>query len=166
MKEWLKLEEIAVYLKMSQASLYKMAQKGKIPAVKLGRTWRFNREAVDGWLEKSRHSTPYSEFPWQDCLDFFMEGLRKEFDNRFASLWVYGSWARGEATADSDIDLLIVMHPVESGDANKIRLLAYEATFGRGRLLPFSTQIVDQETFLTSLEPLLLNVRKEGRRAA
>lgn len=164
MKEWLRLDELANYLKISKASLYKMAQDREIPAAKLGRSWRFNRTTVDEWLEKS--SPPSSEFPWQDCLNHFLEALKEEFEDRFASLWVYGSWARGQAQAESDVDLLIVMHPLKTGDSVRIRSLAYEATFGQGRSVLFSTQIVDQGTFLTSLEPLLLNVRKEGRRAA
>ena len=151
---------------MSQATLYKMAQQGKIPAVKVGRGWRFDREAVDRWLQGRTPAHRSTEFPWQDCLDLLIENLRGRFGGRFASVWVYGSWARHEAQPESDIDLLVVMDPLQPGDSKRIRDLAYQATFGRNRLFVFSVQVVGQRDFLTETEPLLLNVRKEGLRAA
>ena len=39
--EILTLEEVAVYLKAGKRTVYRLAQKGEIPAVKLGGTWRF-----------------------------------------------------------------------------------------------------------------------------
>lgn len=37
---------------MSTSSIYKMAQAGKIPAYKVGKQWRFKKEAIDRWVEK------------------------------------------------------------------------------------------------------------------
>ncbi len=45
------IEELASYLKISKSTLYKLAQEGKLPAQKVGRHWRFHREAVDEWLK-------------------------------------------------------------------------------------------------------------------
>ena len=42
--------ETAQYLRISQSSLYKLAQGGRIPCQKVGRHWRFRREAIDLWL--------------------------------------------------------------------------------------------------------------------
>ena len=50
--KWLTLEQIAEYLQMSESSIYKMAQGGKIPAYKVGRQWRFKKEKIDKWVEK------------------------------------------------------------------------------------------------------------------
>ncbi len=54
MERWLTLEQIAEYLQMSTSSIYKMAQKGKIPAYKVGRQWRFRKEEIDKWIEKQK----------------------------------------------------------------------------------------------------------------
>ncbi|MCL0034826.1 helix-turn-helix domain-containing protein [Dehalococcoidia bacterium] len=54
MDKWLTLEQIAEYLQMSTSSIYKMAQKGKIPAYKVGRQWRFKKEEIDRWIEKGK----------------------------------------------------------------------------------------------------------------
>ena len=47
------ISELSKYLKISRSTLYKLAQEGKLPAQKVGRHWRFHREAVDEWLGKS-----------------------------------------------------------------------------------------------------------------
>ena len=44
------IAEVAEYLRIPRASVYKLAQQGRIPCQKVGRHWRFRREAVDEWL--------------------------------------------------------------------------------------------------------------------
>lgn len=48
--EILTLEEVAVYLKAGKRTVYRLAQKGEIPAFKLGGTWRFRRSELDSWI--------------------------------------------------------------------------------------------------------------------
>ena len=50
MKEVMTLEELAEYLQVSQKSVLRMAQTGKIPAAKVASQWRFMRSVVDDWL--------------------------------------------------------------------------------------------------------------------
>ena len=47
--EIMTLEETAKYLKIGKSTLYKMARKGKIPAVKIANQWRFRKEDIDKW---------------------------------------------------------------------------------------------------------------------
>ncbi|MCD6194337.1 MAG: helix-turn-helix domain-containing protein [Candidatus Aminicenantes bacterium] len=54
MDKWLTLEQIAEYLQMSTSSIYKMSKKGKIPAYKVGRQWRFKKEEIDRWIEEGK----------------------------------------------------------------------------------------------------------------
>jgi excisionase family DNA binding protein len=54
---WLTVEELADYLKLSQAKLYRMAQEGRIPASKIGSQWRFDREEIDEWARRQRPAT-------------------------------------------------------------------------------------------------------------
>lgn len=49
------LEEVASYLRLSKDTVYRMAQRGRIPASKVGMQWRFRREDVDQWLDKNRN---------------------------------------------------------------------------------------------------------------
>jgi excisionase family DNA binding protein len=48
--EILTLEEVAAYLKAGKRTVYRLAQKGDIPAFKLGGTWRFRRSELDSWI--------------------------------------------------------------------------------------------------------------------
>ena len=48
--EVMTVDEVAAYLRIPRGSVYKLAQRGKIPCQKVGRHWRFRREAVDKWL--------------------------------------------------------------------------------------------------------------------
>ena len=48
----LTIDDLAEYLKISKSTLYKLAQEGALPCQKVGRHWRFHREAVDQWLRK------------------------------------------------------------------------------------------------------------------
>ena len=52
--KWLTLDELAEYLKLSRTKLYRMAQKGEIPASKVGAQWRFDREEIDAWMKSQR----------------------------------------------------------------------------------------------------------------
>ena len=52
--EVLTIEEMARYLKIPRSTLYKLAQEGKIPCQKVGRHWRFRKEAIDRWLDETR----------------------------------------------------------------------------------------------------------------
>ncbi len=43
----LTLDEVAAYLKAGKHPVYRLAAKGKLPAFKLGGTWRFRRSDMD-----------------------------------------------------------------------------------------------------------------------
>lgn len=51
------IDELAAYLKVAKSTLYKLAQEGKVPGQKVGKHWRFSREAIDRWLQ-AREFTP------------------------------------------------------------------------------------------------------------
>ncbi|MGV1100482.1 helix-turn-helix domain-containing protein [Thiovibrio sp. JS02] len=53
----LTIEELAVYLKISKSSLYKLAQKGEVPGQKVGKHWRFRRDIIDQWMAESTSAT-------------------------------------------------------------------------------------------------------------
>lgn len=57
MEELLTLEELAKYLKISKHTLYKMLEKGEIPAFKIANQWRFKKSEIDKWIEQQRKTT-------------------------------------------------------------------------------------------------------------
>jgi excisionase family DNA binding protein len=56
MEELITLEELSKYLKISKPTLYKMVERGKIPALKIANQWRFKKDDINRWLEKQRKS--------------------------------------------------------------------------------------------------------------
>lgn len=50
--EVMTVDEVAAYLRIPRGSVYKLAQRGKIPCQKVGRHWRFRKEVLDRWLEE------------------------------------------------------------------------------------------------------------------
>ncbi len=48
----LTLEEVAGYLRMKPQTIYTWAQEKKIPAVKLGKEWRFKKSVIDKWFDQ------------------------------------------------------------------------------------------------------------------
>ena len=49
----LTIDDLADYLKVSKSTLYKLAQGGKVPGQKVGKHWRFRKETIDQWLDKT-----------------------------------------------------------------------------------------------------------------
>lgn len=45
-------KEAAEYLNLNYMTVYKLAQRGRIPASKIGGNWRFKKEILDEWLTK------------------------------------------------------------------------------------------------------------------
>ena len=50
--EVMTIQEASDFLRIPLSSLYKLAQQGKIPCQKVGRHWRFHRQALEKWFEK------------------------------------------------------------------------------------------------------------------
>lgn len=48
--EILTIDEVATYPKAGKRTVYRFASSGKIPAFKLGGTWRFRRTELNQWI--------------------------------------------------------------------------------------------------------------------
>jgi len=53
------VHDIAEYLRLSEAKVYKMARAGQIPAIRMGKTWRFKRELIDEWIRQKAEDSIY-----------------------------------------------------------------------------------------------------------
>jgi excisionase family DNA binding protein len=47
--EVLTVAEVAEYLSVHPATIYKLLKARRLPAFKVGSDWRFNREHIDEW---------------------------------------------------------------------------------------------------------------------
>jgi excisionase family DNA binding protein len=46
------VHDVAEYLRLSEAKVYKMANEGRVPAIRMGKTWRFKKELIDEWIRR------------------------------------------------------------------------------------------------------------------
>lgn len=60
--------DVAKLLSLNPLTVYRLAQKGEIPAVKIGRCWRFTKEAIEKWLDQKS---------WRQRLDRILKKVWK-----------------------------------------------------------------------------------------
>lgn len=99
-------------------------------------------------------------------LDKIMQVLRRELaqilGDQLESVILYGSYARGEAQPDSDVDILVVVRGAFNyGDLIR-RTSALVSALSLEYDLVISRSFVSQERFEREDSPFLLNVRREG----
>jgi excisionase family DNA binding protein len=51
---FLTTDEVLEYLQVNLRTVYRLIKAGKIPAVRVGRQWRFRKRDIDAWLDKER----------------------------------------------------------------------------------------------------------------
>ena len=56
MPEIMTTKEIAKYLRLHEITICKYAAQGKIPALRVGRVWRFDKERIDKWIQEGQKS--------------------------------------------------------------------------------------------------------------
>ena len=56
-ESFLTTEEVLDYLQVNLRTVYRLIKAGKIPAVRVGRQWRFRKRDIDTWLENQRPRT-------------------------------------------------------------------------------------------------------------
>ncbi|MCC6498458.1 MAG: response regulator [Propionibacteriaceae bacterium] len=53
-EQFLTTEEVLEYLQVNLRTVYRLIKAGKLPAVRVGRQWRFRRRDVEHWLARNR----------------------------------------------------------------------------------------------------------------
>lgn len=58
MSQMLTAKDIQSLLEVDRSTVYRMAEDGRLPAIKVGRQWRFPAEKIEGWLSTHNLSFP------------------------------------------------------------------------------------------------------------
>lgn len=45
------IREVADYLKLNEKTAYRLTSEGKLPAFKVGGSWRFRKSEIDQWIK-------------------------------------------------------------------------------------------------------------------
>ena len=84
------IRELAAWLQIHPAALYRAAQTGEIPAIKAGGRWRFSYDVVERWiLDRMNAQTALIEEPGPWLLDCSRP--------RRARLWNVAAWVQASA---------------------------------------------------------------------
>jgi len=98
----------------------------------------------------------------EPILKEFRAAVEVLYKERLKSIILYGSWARDEATDDSDIDLVVVLAG-EVGPCEEIDRMADIFTdLNLEHNVLIAVYPVSESDFDKVESPLLINVRKEG----
>lgn len=55
---FLTTDEVLAYLQVNLRTVYRLIEAGKLPAVRVGRQWRFRRKDIDAWLDGHQPAPP------------------------------------------------------------------------------------------------------------
>ena len=89
----------------------------------------------------------------------FVRKARERYSAHIEKIILYGSVARGDADAESDIDLLVLWNGDEPEGWRAMTGLAFDVMVDTGEYL--SVKVMNAKTF-SSASPFLLNVMREG----
>jgi len=51
------VHDVASYLRLSEAKVYRLAKEGSVPSFRLGKSWRFRKDMIDEWTRKKTQQT-------------------------------------------------------------------------------------------------------------
>lgn len=124
---------------------------------------------MTAWCDCAGYLGP-SEWCANGYLSHLLTALTEEFERQLGSdLWLlvlYGSYARGEAQPDSDVDLFVVMRQASEAVYEKVRQVAYSVMWEADFAYVFSLYLTDVYHYQTLEQhgsSFLRNIQREGK---
>ena len=66
-KDVMSIKELSEYLGIGKSKIYNLIRQNKIPALKIGRQYRFSKDVIDNWLKEKIITIP--EAPQMGLFD-------------------------------------------------------------------------------------------------
>lgn len=97
-----------------------------------------------------------------ELLKEFRREVEKIYTSKLKGIMLFGSWARGGATENSDIDLVVILKGkiIPGREIDMMIDIITDMNLKYGVLI--SIYPISEVDYCTVNSPLLLNVRKEG----
>jgi predicted nucleotidyltransferase len=91
-----------------------------------------------------------------------IDELKELYGDNLSCVILYGSKARGDATEDSDIDILVVLKNIQnfSSERKKVKEISWRLSYKYELLL--TVIIRSEQEYMQKDTPLLMNIEKEG----
>ena len=120
---FLTTEEVLEYLQVNLRTVYRLIKAGKIPAVRVGRQWRFRKREIDAWLDSQRPRGGAGPVPAAPALPRAATGLSRPrvlvVDDEAS---IRDLLAKTLALAEYDVDV----SPDGRSALDRLRLYAYD----------------------------------------
>ena len=100
---------------------------------------------------------------YQEAVNEFMRRARGKYEDKIDGIILFGSVARGEATEDSDIDIIVIWKGDEAEGWRAMTGLAFEVLLEEEEYI--SVKVLGLED-LKAENPFVKNVLKEGIKIA
>lgn len=99
-----------------------------------------------------------------ETLRAYVTGLRRRFGQRLVSIRLFGSYAREDATADSDVDCLVLLDRVDRDDDRAITDLAADLVWQIGGVVisPLTMSAADFEAWKALERRAALEIERDG----
>lgn len=62
----LNVQEVAEFLRVNATTVYTWARQGQLPAIKIGRRWRFRQSDLEMWLDQNRQDSQSGDHALSD----------------------------------------------------------------------------------------------------
>ncbi len=109
--------------------------------------------------EQTSHLTPNE----RAALDKYVARLREMYGDRLVRVVLFGSKARGDSDAESDLDVLVVLNDGDWRFRDEVALAAYEPMIEQGVVLsPLVVDVADYAWWQEHHAPIYHNIRAEG----
>jgi predicted nucleotidyltransferase len=104
--------------------------------------------------------------PLSRLLGKLTEELQRQLGSDLWLLVLYGSYAKGEAQPDSDVDLFVVLRRASEAAYEKVRQIAYRVMWEADFAYVFSLYLTDTHHYRTLEQhssSFLRNIQREGK---
>ncbi len=98
----------------------------------------------------------------QSIMLEMQQALKDIYGERIVRIMLFGSHARGDASAESDVDALIVLKGAVKPGEEIARTGGIASELSLKHDVVISCTFVSAERYETEQSPLLINVRREG----
>ena len=88
--------------------------------------------------------------------------LRNIYSNRLKEIVLYGSYARGDYSSGSDVDILLILEESSELAAERERYFPIVSRISLKYDTVLSVIPFDYQTYMTKKSPLILNAHREG----
>jgi len=126
-------EELSKGFKLSLSTIYNLIYKGELPYIKIGKSYRIPHRYLLEYL--NNHSSGLTSSPKKlpaAAKEFLNMIIASNVKQSIADVVLFGSYARGNFHADSDIDVLVILKKDDIKIKDQINAISDDAMEAEG----------------------------------